>query len=432
MIMKAKVSQHAIVCFKTKVDEAMGLAEKTKNSANCIRSVTSVIDDYISSLNSSSEKLKDSQSVVRKKINALEEKLGELSVQLYALEVQLSDLKDEMCITPSSLVYTDADGNSHEEENPEYMSLCAQADSVQKQCAEVEKEIADYRYRLGHAQSLRTQIASQIESHSGIVFSLGKKKADCLNFIEKLEAIKNSDAHKCAVAHEKLLKIEQVIKDYQAIIFEYMNSIAYNGAPNVSADQLVGINISVNINRTTTNADITDNNQTIRKLVDDDGKLYRVGDDLLKDNTFRINGYEYKTDHQGRTISASGKLSINPNGQDDRNMRDKIDIIGKGDERYADNEYGADDRGHLIGHQFNGSDRMENLVPQNWKINRGCFRELEDSLAKEVKEGKNVTVSVIPFYGGNSRRPDGIFYFYNIEGISHIVLFPNEMEDIDD
>lgn len=128
------------------------------------------------------------------------------------------------------------------------------------------------------------------------------------------------------------------------------------------------------------------------------------------------------TIRQGANV-ASGKLSINELGQGNRNMTDSKEVIGKGDEQEQD------DRGHLIGHQFNGSDRMENLVPQDWRINRRSFRELEDSLAGQVKTGHDVSVSVIPFYGNDTRRPAGIFYFYNIDGVSNIVLFPNDVTE---
>ena len=72
---------------------------------------------------------------------------------------------------------------------------------------------------------------------------------------------------------------------------------------------------------------------------------------------------------------------------------------------------------------------MENLVPQDWRINRRSFRELEDSLASLVKTGHEIKVSVIPFYGDDTRRPAGIFYFYNIDGVSNIVLFPNNITE---
>ena len=109
-----------------------------------------------------------------------------------------------------------------------------------------------------------------------------------------------------------------------------------------------------------------------------------------------------------------------------------MSAIGKGDERPAFTVNGVregDDRGHLIAHQFNGSDRMENMVPQDWRINQGGFKNLEDSLAKQVKAGHDVCVSVIPFYGGDSHRPDGIFYFYKIDGVSYAVLFPNDISE---
>ena len=101
-------------------------------------------------------------------------------------------------------------------------------------------------------------------------------------------------------------------------------------------------------------------------------------------------------------------------------MSDSLEIIGKGDQK------ATDDRGHLIGHQFNGSDSLENLVPQNAGINRGIFKKLEDYLAGLVKRGYSVTANVIPVYSQHSYRPDAIFYFYTVNDCSFTVLFPNE------
>ena len=101
-------------------------------------------------------------------------------------------------------------------------------------------------------------------------------------------------------------------------------------------------------------------------------------------------------------------------------MQDKINIIGKGD------ELETDDRGHIIGHQFNGSGGMENLIPQDMYINRNDYRFLEEKLAFQVKEGNDVSVNIIPYYDSESKRPEGVFYFYTINGIAHTVLFPNK------
>jgi len=152
---------------------------------------------------------------------------------------------------------------------------------------------------------------------------------------------------------------------------------------------------------------------------DDNEKLYRVENDLIPGNEYEINGYKYQTDEQGRIVSAEGKLHLK--GHEGRlPIRDSIEDIGKGDQMEGD------DRGHLIGDQFDGSNGLENMIPQNAYINRNDFKNFENELAKEVKAEKEVIVNVEPIYDGDSRRPDGIAFEYAINGERGIRLFPNE------
>ncbi len=155
---------------------------------------------------------------------------------------------------------------------------------------------------------------------------------------------------------------------------------------------------------------------------DDNGKLYRVDNDLVPNSEYELNGYKYKTDERGRVVSAGGTLHLK-----DREGRlpisDSIEDIGKGDQMEGD------DRGHLIGDQFDGSNGLENMIPQDAYINRNDFKDLENELAKMVKEGKEVTVNVEPIYDGDSRRPIAIVYTYTIDGEESIRIFPNEQED---
>ena len=48
----------------------------------------------------------------------------------------------------------------------------------------------------------------------------------------------------------------------------------------------------------------------IKKHYDDNDKLYRIGDDLLPNNKYEINGYSYETDDKGRIILVEGILHI--------------------------------------------------------------------------------------------------------------------------
>lgn len=154
---------------------------------------------------------------------------------------------------------------------------------------------------------------------------------------------------------------------------------------------------------------------------DDNGNLYRIDNELSPNNEYEINGYKYKTDDEGRIVSAEGKLHIK-----DREgrlvIRDSIEDIGKGDQKEGD------DRGHLIGDQFDGSNGLENMIPQDANINRNDFKNFENVLAKEVKEGKEVNVKIEPLYEGTIRRPSDIVVTYTVNGDVGMVIFPNNKE----
>lgn len=151
---------------------------------------------------------------------------------------------------------------------------------------------------------------------------------------------------------------------------------------------------------------------------DDSGKLFREGEHLLPNTQYEINGYKYETDSKGRIISAEGKLKI---AEDDynRNM-EKV-------KEYEGQEYKEqDERGHLIGHQFGGSDRLENLVPMDAKLNHGDFVKLEKTLADAVKENSDVRLKVEPVYENDSTRPSEFKVSYSIDGDRQTTVFRNE------
>lgn len=151
---------------------------------------------------------------------------------------------------------------------------------------------------------------------------------------------------------------------------------------------------------------------------DDNGKLYRVDNELQPNSEYDLNGYHYTTDDQGRIVSAEGKLHLK-NREERLPIKDTIEDIGKGDQKPGD------DRGHLIGDQFDGSNGLENMIPQNADINRNNFRSFENELAKEVKAGNDVYYKVEPVYEGDSKRPSAIVVSYSINGVESIKIFPN-------
>lgn len=160
----------------------------------------------------------------------------------------------------------------------------------------------------------------------------------------------------------------------------------------------------------------------VKYYYDDNGTLYRMENELLPNNEYEINKYKYKTDEQGRITSAEGTLHMKDRVER-LPIKDSIEDIGKGDQK------DGDDRGHLIGDQFDGSNGLENMIPQDASINRNDFKNFENELAKEVKDGKEVKVLIEPIYDGDSRRPDAIVVTYSIDGEQSVRIFPNDKED---
>lgn len=162
--------------------------------------------------------------------------------------------------------------------------------------------------------------------------------------------------------------------------------------------------------------------ETKKCYYDDNGNLYRVEKNLEPNIQYEINGYSYTTDEQGRIVSAEGNLHIKQH-EGRLAIKDSIEDIGKG------NQQEGDDRGHLIADQFDGSNGLENMIPQDSNVNRNDFKNFENELAKEVKEGKEVHISVEPVYEGDSRRPEAIVVTYSIDGQENIRVFPNGKGD---
>lgn len=158
----------------------------------------------------------------------------------------------------------------------------------------------------------------------------------------------------------------------------------------------------------------------VQEYLDDNGVKYREGDNLVPNNEYEVRGYQYKTDGEGRIVEASGKLKM----KDPDYERDMESVRHKEGQEYRD----TDDRGHLIGHQFGGSDRLENLVPMDAKLNQGDFVKLESTLADAVKNGADVRMKVEPVYEGDSTRPSEFRVTYSIDGDKDVVVFKNESE----
>ena len=146
-----------------------------------------------------------------------------------------------------------------------------------------------------------------------------------------------------------------------------------------------------------------------RFVFDDNGKLCVKDGKRVPECTYTINGYKYKTDSQGRIISAAGDLHLKKR-EGRLPIQDHMSEVGGGD------ALETDDRGHLVGDQFDGSSGMENLVPMAKDLNRGAYLNLERELASAKRAGKDVSVKINVKYDRLSHRPSRFDIRYTIDG----------------
>jgi len=154
-----------------------------------------------------------------------------------------------------------------------------------------------------------------------------------------------------------------------------------------------------------------------RLYYDDKGQLYRVGDNLCPNNEYDINGYHYRTDDNGRTISAEGQLRLR-SPEFKRNM-EPMEKIGKGDQKKDD------DRGHEIGYQFGGSGGIENVVAMDRTINQERYAPIEKRLGDAIRDGARVYLKFETKYEGDSFRPTGFKITTTMDGEKSVYNFKN-------
>jgi hypothetical protein len=151
---------------------------------------------------------------------------------------------------------------------------------------------------------------------------------------------------------------------------------------------------------------------------DDIGQIIRVGNDLLPNICYQINGYTYYTDDLGRISKvAFEELRMRPEGQLRLEILDSKNAIGKGFEKLAD------DRGHLIGDLFDGNNTLANIVPMDGTVNKSDVRVVEIAWQKCLENGGSVHGRIEITYSGESFRPDSFIYIYDMgDGVVSTII----------
>lgn len=129
-----------------------------------------------------------------------------------------------------------------------------------------------------------------------------------------------------------------------------------------------------------------------------------------------VRGTRYITDRHGRCREVfSKKLSLRDAPRDSV-AQQRIGRLGKQ----------GDEGGHLMANRFGGEPGPENLVPQNFHLNRGEWKAMENSWERALRSGKDVTdVRIRPIYDGKSIRPYKIDVRYTVDGKAYSKTFYN-------
>ncbi|ELY4677668.1 hemagglutinin repeat-containing protein, partial [Cronobacter turicensis] len=124
----------------------------------------------------------------------------------------------------------------------------------------------------------------------------------------------------------------------------------------------------------------------------------------LPNKTYKVDGNKiYVTDNHGRVASVEADLSLLTK---DRNKYQQCKAGKCG--------VSGDEGGHLIASIFGGLGEKLNIVPMNGNLNKGAWKQMENTWVTALKEGKQVKVKIDPVYSGSSVRPDKFTIQYQI------------------
>lgn len=151
----------------------------------------------------------------------------------------------------------------------------------------------------------------------------------------------------------------------------------------------------------------------IRYWTDAAGSVYQIGDDLVPNTKYILDGVTYQTDDLGRIVSVTFEnLRLKPQGQARKSLSHvTIDALGKG------YEVAGDQKGHLIADRFRGANSIANLTPMSPQLNQGKYAELENIWALAIENGQIVDGTIKLLYDGKSFRPSRLDITYFIDGI---------------
>jgi len=159
----------------------------------------------------------------------------------------------------------------------------------------------------------------------------------------------------------------------------------------------------------------------VRCWTDAMGSIYRIGDDLVPNTSYILDGVKYQTDDLGRIVSVTfDQLKLKPQGQNRKSLQGiTIEALGRG------YEVAGDQKGHIIGDRFCGANSIANLVPMSPKLNQGDYWAIENLWAEAIQNGQLVEGTIKFLYDGASYRPSRMDITYLIDGLETFVKLFN-------
>lgn len=153
-------------------------------------------------------------------------------------------------------------------------------------------------------------------------------------------------------------------------------------------------------------------------LTDATGNIFKVDGELLPNIKYILKGITYETDELGRIVKVTF-TQLTKKNHARLPIENTMEEIGRGFQKVGD------DRGHLIGDQFGGDNTLANIVPMNYRLNRGAYKEMETKWAEAIVNGENVSGTIEILYDAASFRPSSFEIAYSIGSKLFNLVFQN-------
>lgn len=149
---------------------------------------------------------------------------------------------------------------------------------------------------------------------------------------------------------------------------------------------------------------------------DDTGKIFKIDGEVVQDSDYECNGTQYLSDANGNILAWKGNPSYNPENERDSGAQ----INAGGMDRLK-----GDDGSHAVARIMNGSSGSENLMPMRDTLNRGDWKQGENTIVDALRNGKKVEDSGMVFRESDNTRPTKVAREFTHGDIREILVVDN-------